>query len=36
VNKFYYTGYASKYSNIKNKITFANVGLYKWLSLRRQ
>jgi ubiquinone/menaquinone biosynthesis C-methylase UbiE len=29
VNKFYYTGYASKYSNIKNKITFANVGLYK-------
>ncbi len=29
VNKFYYKGHASKFSNIKNKITFANVGLYK-------
>ena len=29
VNKFYYSGYASKFSNIRNKITFANIGLFK-------
>ncbi len=29
VNKFYYTGYASKFSNIRNKITFANIGLFR-------
>ena len=29
ISKLYYNGYASKFSNIKNKITFANIGLLK-------
>ena len=29
LKKFYYNGYASKFSNIRNEITFANIGLYK-------
>jgi 2-polyprenyl-3-methyl-5-hydroxy-6-metoxy-1,4-benzoquinol methylase len=29
LKKLYYNGYASKFSNIKNKITFANLGLSK-------